>query len=128
MNQIEISHPLAQFRVGQSMMLVRRRLERFGEEHELIRENRQFAFLGMLQLPLDANDIAQVEALRDGPIRFADLLLADVELNSPRPILQVQKNQFSRVAEQHDAARGADARAMLLDVPRAGSPRRLAGG
>ena len=80
----------------------------------LVGEDRQLAGLGALQLAVDADDVAQVEALGQGPVLVAHLALADQHLDPSGPVADVEEDQLAGAALQHDAAGGADRRAVLL--------------
>ena len=119
--QVEIPHPLPQLGIGQAVMLFRRRLRAI-----LVRKCSCSAKIVSspvfvrLQLAVDADDVAQVEALGQCPV-VADLLLADEELDLAGPVADVDELQLALVAMQHDAAGGPDLRA---DAFRRGLARR----
>ena len=108
--QVEIPQPLAQLGVGEAVMLFRRRGQALRENREPLGEDRKLARLRAAQLAVDADDVAQVEALGQLPI-VAHLLLADEELNLARHVADVDELQLALVAMQHDAAGGANLRA-----------------
>ena len=85
-------------------MLLRRGGDALGEEVQLLGEDRQLARLRAPQLAVDADDVAQVEALGELPV-VADLLLADEELNLAGPVADVDEDQLAAGSLQHDAAR-----------------------
>ena len=107
-DQVEIAHPLPQFGIGQAVVLFGRRLERLGEKMQLLGEDRQLAGLGALQLAIDADQVAQVEALGQGPVLVADLAAADEQLDLAGPVADVDEDQLALLALQDDAAGGAD--------------------
>ena len=72
-NQVEVAHPLPQPRIGQPLVLLRRRLQRLAEKVQVTDENGQLAGLRAGQLAVAADEVAQVEALRQGPILLAHL-------------------------------------------------------
>ena len=61
-DQIEVALALPLLGVGQPVVLVGVRLKRLGQEIQLRDKDRQLASAGVLELSLDAHDIAQVEA------------------------------------------------------------------
>src|SRR5207253_422268 len=107
-NQVEIAMPQAIFHVLHAAPLVRVRQQRLAEKVDRVGENRQFTALGELELAIDAQEIAQVQLLRQCPASFADLLLPDINLNAFRPILEVEKLYLAHAAPLHDAASGTD--------------------
>ncbi len=83
---------------------------------QLLGEDRQLARLGVLQFAVDADQVAQVEALGQRPILLAHLLLADEQLDFAGPIADIGEDQLAGVAHQHDAAASTNPWAMLLAV------------
>ena len=79
---------------------------RLGEKVQLLGEDRQLAGLRALQLAVDADHVAQVEALGQRPVVLADLAAADEELNLAGPIADVDEDQLALLALQHDPAGG----------------------
>ena len=48
---------MSEFRIVQAMKFVGRRLQRFGKEMQVVGENRQLAFLRVLQLAINADQV-----------------------------------------------------------------------
>src|SRR5688572_9328336 len=96
------------------MMLFRRRLTRLAEEIQFFGKDRQLACFRATQLTIHANDVTQIELIRELPILLANLALADEQLNAARPIQNVGEDEFAFVAQQHNPARGSHFRAMHL--------------
>ncbi len=115
-DQVQVPHPLPQFRIGQPVMFFWGGQDGFGEEMESFGKNCQFAGAGVLQLAVHADDIAQVEQEGQLPILGADLVLADHDLDSAGPVLQVQKNQLPFFPLQHDASGSPHLRSGLLGL------------
>ena len=113
-DQIEIPHPLPQLGIGQALVLLRRRGDRLGEELQVLGEDRQLARLGPLQLAVDADDVAQVEALGQGEVLVAHLALADHHLDRAGPVADLEPMDLARGTAQHDSPGRADLRAMLF--------------
>ena len=103
MDQIEIPHPLPQFRVGQALVLFRRSLDALGKEVDVGGKDRQFAHLRADQFAVDADQVAQVELLGQFPILIAHLVHADRHLDSAGPIVQVEEDQLSSPARARSA-------------------------
>ncbi len=116
-DQIDIAHPLPHLGIGQPLVLCRRRLQRFAEEVQRFGEDRQFAGPRAAQFAVDADQIAQVETLRQGPTLLADLPLAEQYLQLARPVADVEEDRLAGAALEHDAAGGADLRTVLPLVP-----------
>ena len=104
-DQVEIPHPLPQFGIGQALVLVRRRLDRLGEEVQLLGEDRQLAGLGAPQLAVDADDVAQVEALGQCPVRSPTCFLPMNTWIWPVQSRMSMKMQLALVARQARCAR-----------------------
>ena len=58
-------------------------------------EDRQLAGSRAVQLAVDADDVAQVEALGQLPVLLADLLLADEHLDRAGPIVDVDEHRLA---------------------------------
>src|SRR5437763_10197902 len=69
---------------------------------QLLGKDGQLASLGIGQLAVHADDVAQVELLRERPALVADLCLADQKLKVAGPILDVDELELARVAREHD--------------------------
>jgi len=61
-------------------------------------------------LAVDSDQIGQIELAGQRKSFLADLLLADEQLDSARPVLDVHKPQLARIPLQDDATRRADVR------------------
>ena len=71
-------------------------------------EDRQLAGLGLAQVAVHAEQVAEVELLGQCPAGFADLLLADIDLNPAGPILEVEEKDLAHATPLHDPAGGTD--------------------
>ena len=72
-------------------------------------KDRQLTRVREAEHPIDADQVAQVKRLlRQFKVIFADLLLADKQLNLAGPIFDIDEDQFARWPAEHDAARGAN--------------------
>src|SRR5262249_489928 len=112
--------------------LVRVRLQRLAEERQILGGDGQFARLARDQRAVHAEQVAQVEQLRQLPADLAYLLLADHDLDEarpridrfagvplalqltlravPRPVADLEEMQLARGAAQDQPAGGPDAR------------------
>ena len=120
-HQIEVPHAMAELGIGEAVMLFGRRGEALGEDREVLGEDRELAGFGAAELAVDADDVAQVEALGEWPI-VADLLLADEELDLARHVADVDEDELAGVALEDDAAGGADLGAVHLAGALFGEP------
>ena len=77
-------------------------------------EDRQFADLRAAQLAVDADQVAQVELLRQFPVLLAHLVHADRHLDAAGPVVQIEEDQLPGPAQEHDPARRADRRTVEL--------------
>ncbi len=114
------------------MVLLRRRFDRLAEEMQFLGENRQLARVRAAQPAVDADDVAQVELPGQLERLFADLFLADEQLDVARPVADVDEDQFAGVSQEDDSSRGSHSRAdhlapALLRFPRAQIDRILSG-
>ena len=80
-DQIEIALAVADLDVLQPVPLLGQRHEALGEELERRRPDRQLVGLGAEQVPLDADEVAEVEQLEDREVALAERVLADVDLD-----------------------------------------------
>ncbi len=72
--------------VGQPSPFVGVRLKRLGEERQRLREDGRLAAFGLAVGPFDANEVAEIQLLRERPADLADLLLPDHHLHPARPV------------------------------------------
>lgn len=112
--QVHRPLPVAQFRVFErSRMLFfagfgfvffaqRQGAQGFGQKCPLAGMHRDFAGLGLENKARDARDVAQIKMTNIRVEFFADLILANVNLNAPRRIGDVQKRGFSHQAQGRD--------------------------
>ena len=123
MNQIEVPHSLPQFRIDQTVVFVGGRGQRLSEKLEVRDEHRQLAGLRPAEPAVDADQVAEVEAVDDLPDLGADLLLAEHQLDAAGAVVQVDEDQAAGVPQEHDPAGNADGRPVvgrLLDPLAAG--------
>ena len=88
-------------------MLFGWRLNRLREKKQLLCKDRDLAGFCAAQGALDADDVAEVKAIRQVPACLANLFLADEQLNLPRLITNINELQTPRISQQYDAACGA---------------------
>jgi hypothetical protein len=113
MNGRAAAPPAMACRVGVSTSTKRRALsvsrQALGQQREPLGEDGKLAGFRAAELAVDADDVAQIEALRKLPI-VAHLLLAYEQLDLAGHVADVDELQLSLVTMQHDAAGGTDLR------------------
>ena len=108
MDQIEVAPPLPKFGIGQALVLLGRRGDRLAQQFQVLGEDGQLALHGPLEFAVDADDVAEVEALGQGEVLVAHLALADHHLNGAGPIADLQPMNLARGPPQHDSPRRAN--------------------
>src|SRR5690606_20038648 len=103
-DEVDVPHPLAEFRVGEAMMLLGGRVERFSEKVEPFGEDGNFASVRDAKFAVDSDQVSHVEQLDQAPV-LSDLLLADHNLNGAARVLEVNKMELPLVAVQHNPTR-----------------------
>lgn len=86
----------------QAVPLFRRRLQRFGQHHDLIGIHRDLAAFGATHLAAHADDVAQVQRLHDRGETALHVFLAGVDLQLHSVVDQV--DEHAAVADRHHAA------------------------
>ena len=103
-DEIEMTLPVAQFLVHQSVVFLRQGLKRLGEQPDLAGMNGEFAGIGLHQGAPDASDIADIPEASEVGIGFlAHVVPAHVALDPTAHILQGDETRFAHDAAQHDA-------------------------
>src|SRR5262245_13463785 len=85
-DQIEITMPESKLHLLHPGPFVRMRLERLGEERQFVREDCRLALARLAIRSLDADQIAEIEFVRQLPAQVAHLLLANENLYAARPV------------------------------------------
>jgi hypothetical protein len=86
-------------------------------------ENRELACFGTAKRAVDSNQVAEVEALDQFPIFGTNLILANEQLNSAGPILDVDKLELAFVAVQDNSPRSPHAGALHFSRSLSSQPR-----
>ncbi len=111
--QVDVALPIALFQVGQAMPLLGRGEQALGQESERLGEDGQLTGPGVAKPAVDADHVTKVEEFRELPAQLSDLFLANEDLDVPRPIAQLEEDDFPLTAAQADPAGHADDRAGL---------------
>jgi hypothetical protein len=83
-DQIDVTHAVLLFLVGQAVELLRQRSQRLGEQADFRALDGQFAGAGAKQRADDADDVAEVPALERRVDVLADVVAADIDLDAAR--------------------------------------------
>ena len=115
-HQIDVTLPVAQLNIGQSVPLLRQRQQVFGEERDFFHMHGEFAGAGAKQISADSDVIAQVEELVKLESLFADRIFLDVDLQPLSILLQVREAGLSHQADGHDAPGDAHVHSRSLQL------------
>jgi hypothetical protein len=85
--------------------LLGHRDEALGQELDLARPDRQLVGLGAEQVPLDADEVAEVEQLEDREVPLADRVLADVDLDLRRAVRDDEEVGLAEAPDRQDPPR-----------------------
>ncbi len=105
--QVEVTHALAEFWIAQASVFVWRWFQGLGVEEQAFGEDGQFAGVGATESSFATNQIAEVPQHGLRPV-VTDLLLTDEDLNLTGPIADVGKDQFTGMTQQDDAPSDPD--------------------
>ena len=122
-DQVELALPVAELRVLQPVVLVRRRPQALRQERPALEAKRQLAPLGREDGALGADDVTQVEADQALERLRAEQVLARMELKLSRAIHEVDERGPAMAPPGRDPARHPVAIVGLL----AGGDRLVAG-
>ena len=106
-DEVPVALPVALLDVREAVPLLRRRLQRLRQHREGRRLDRDLAGASAEQGARRANDIAEVAVLQRLEVAFADVVAAEVHLDAPFAIAQVQERRLAHVAQRRDPARDA---------------------
>ena len=112
-DQVEVPQPLAEFGIDQPVERVRGRFQRLGQEFQPRREDGHLPGLRIAKPAVDADQVAEVEAVDHLPGVGADLLLAEHDLDPARAVGQIDEDEAAGTPQEHDAARHADGRSVV---------------
>ena len=115
-DQIEIALAVAGLDVGQAVPLLGQREEALGQELERRRPDRQLVGLGAEQAALDADEVAEVEQLEHREVALGQRVLPDVDLDLRAAVREDQEVRLAEAANRQDAAGGAGARLLGLEL------------
>src|SRR5262249_61457133 len=90
-DQVQLAVPVARARVAESVVLVRRRAQRLGQQRAAVYRQRELPPLGHVDEALYADDVADVEAHHAVVLVLAERILAGDQLNRSRQVAQAEK-------------------------------------
>ena len=107
----EVHIPLAvtDFDVGEALVLFGQGPERLGEQGDLITGKGQLVGLCAEKLPVHAHDVADVVLLEAVIVVLVHLVLAGVDLDASRLVLQIAEGHLAHAALAHEPACHGDA-------------------
>ncbi len=125
-HQIEITLPVADFRVFESMPLGGRRAQRLGEDDEAGDFYGNLIRLGREHRAVHADEIRKVQVRKNVPLLVAEDVFLRVDLHPPALVANVHEHAFAHVAVRGDAAGERDFAALGVVLARvlAGFPGR----
>ncbi len=115
-DQVQIALAIAGVGVLQAVELLRQRVQRLGQQGDLLGVHAHLAGLGGEHEALHADDVADVVALEGLVGLLAHVVPADVDLNFAVPVQQVGKARLAHHAAGHHAARDGDLALLTFDV------------
>jgi hypothetical protein len=113
-DQIEVAVPQAELDILHAVVAGRVWFERFGQHRQRTSLDGQLATPGGAEVPVDADEVPQIEQLGQLPAQLADLLLAQQHLDFARLVPQIEEVQLALVASAHDPPRRPDQRQVRL--------------
>ena len=103
--QIEIALAVARLPIAQAVVLLRQRMQRFGQQPRCVRAHRELALVGLHQRAGYADDVAQIPHGKDVVVDGrAQVVPAQVALNASAHVLQGQEARLAHDATQHQPA------------------------
>ena len=122
-DEIEIALAIADLDVGQTVPLLRQRQMAFCKKLDPRRPDRQLVGARSEQMPLHADEVAEIEEPEQLEVALRQRILPDVDLNPRSAVRQNQKIRFAEAADAENAAArcgvypgGLRARVRLLSV------------
>src|SRR5205085_10343643 len=103
-DQVKIPLPVARLDVLKPVPFFGKWPQRFAQDFEGMHFQRRLAGFGEETNPLDADEIAKIDQLKQIDYLVADFFRVDVNLDSPRRIAQVDEVAFTHVAVRGDVA------------------------
>ena len=104
-HQIDVSLAIARLDIRQTVPLFRQRSQTFGQQAQSSGLNRQFFCLGAEQMTPNADNVTDIQGLKQGINLISEPVLSCVNLDPSTPILDVKKCGFPHFADSHDSAR-----------------------
>ena len=103
-DQVDVALAVAHLDVGQAVELLRQRVERLGEQDQLLHVHRDLAGLGAEHLAPRADEVAEVEQAQVRERLLAQRVLAQVELELAGLVLDVTELGLAVLPPRHQPA------------------------
>jgi hypothetical protein len=107
-DQVDVPLPQQHFDIFGPMKFLRGLGQRLRQEGHLVDADRHFAGVRQLQMAVDADQIAEVDAADHFPLLVSEVGLREHQLNPPGPVLQVEELELPLVVAEHDPAGETD--------------------
>ena len=117
-DEVDISLAVTGIGILQTMEFLRERVERLGEQGELLRVHGDFPCLRLKRKALYADDVADIEALEFRVVLVSEVVAGDIDLNIPIAVENIAEGCFSHDALEHNSARDADRHRLPRDISR----------
>ncbi len=111
-DEIHVTHTIAQFNIGEPVKLFRHREKILGKEGEVLDVDAEFAGAGAEEISFNANVVADVEELVEFPELIADGILLDVDLKFLAGLLKMREAGFAHQADGDEASSNGDCSAL----------------
>jgi hypothetical protein len=105
-DQIQVALAVAGLDVLQPVPFLRHRDEALGQELELRRPDRQLVGLCSKEVPLDADEIAEVQQLEHREVALAERILPDIDLDLRGAVRDDEKVRLAEAPDRQHAAGG----------------------
>ena len=101
-HQVQVPLAVAQFHVLKPVELLRHGVEALAKQREFLGPDGYLAGAGFLKRPGHRDEIAQVQQLRQLPLRFVQGILAEGDLHLPAAVADVGEHHLAHVADEYE--------------------------
>ena len=112
-NEIDISLTIAGICICQSVELLRKGFQRFGQQCQFLDMHRDFSGLCTERKTLHTDDVTDIQLFKAGISIIAQVVAADINLNPSVAVLQVGKRSFTHYTLEHHTAGNRNSRGLL---------------